>query len=124
MLALFSGIHDDDRFTSMFNSHTASDNGRHSPGLILLQHLVAGCADRGFGSFDIGPGEARYKSSFCKEMEPIFDSVLPLSVRAHAAAIPLRLMFQFKSAVKHNPVLWTVASFVRRHLRGTKSDPA
>ncbi|MES1154837.1 MAG: GNAT family N-acetyltransferase, partial [Pseudorhodoplanes sp.] len=35
MLALFSGIHDGQRFTSMFNSHTGSDNARHSPGLIL-----------------------------------------------------------------------------------------
>lgn len=120
MLALFSGIHDNQRFTSNFNSHTGSDNGRHSPGLILLQHLVADCADRGFSSFDIGPGEARYKSSFCKDLEPIFDSVLPLSARAHAAAIPLRLTFKMKSAVKHNPVLWAVASFVRRILRGLK----
>ena len=122
MLALFSGIHDDQRFTSMFNSHTGGDNARHSPGLILLQHLVAHCADRGFSSFDIGPGEARYKSSFCKELEPIFDSVLPLSARAHAAAIPLRLVFRFKSAIKHNPVLWAVVSFVRRHWRSAKAE--
>lgn len=124
MLALFSGIHDDQRFTSMFNSHTGNDNARHSPGLILLQYLVADCADRGFSSFDIGPGEARYKSSFCKEIEPIFDSVLPLSVRARAAAIPLRLLFRMKSAIKHNPVLWAIASFVRRNLRGAKADRA
>lgn len=122
MLALFSGIHDGQRFTSMFNSHTGSDNARHSPGLILLQHLVADCADRGFSSFDIGPGEARYKSSFCKDLEPIFDSVLPISVRARAAAIPLRLMFRLKSAVKHNPILWMVASFVRRHLHSEKAE--
>ena len=57
------------------------------PGLILLQYLVADCADRGFSSFDIGPGEARYKSSFCKDLEPIFDSVLPLSARGHAAVL-------------------------------------
>ena len=120
MLALFSGIHDNQRFTSMFNSHTGSDNARHSPGLILLQHLVADCADRGFSSFDIGPGEARYKSSFCKDLEPIFDSVLPLSARAHAAAIPLRLMFRLKSAIKHSPALWAIASFVRRMINSAK----
>jgi len=120
MLALFSGIHDGQRFTSNFNSHTGSDNARHSPGLILLQYLVADCADRGFASFDIGPGEARYKSSFCKDLEPIFDSVLPLSARAHAAAIPLRLMFKLKSAIKHSPALWAVASFVRRILNSVK----
>jgi CelD/BcsL family acetyltransferase involved in cellulose biosynthesis len=120
MLALFSGIHDNQRFTSNFNSHTGSDNARHSPGLILLQYLVADCADRGFQSFDIGPGEARYKSSFCKDMEPIFDSVLPLSARAHAAVLPLRLMFKAKSAIKHSPALWAVASSVRRALNSLK----
>lgn len=124
MLALFSGIHDGERFTSMFNSHTGSDHARHSPGLILLQHLVAECADRGFSSFDIGPGEARYKSSFCKDMEPIFDSVLPLSARARTVVFPLRLMFQTKSAIKHNPVLWTAASSVRRWLNSAKADQA
>jgi CelD/BcsL family acetyltransferase involved in cellulose biosynthesis len=120
MLALFSGIHDNQRFTSNFNSHTGSDNARHSPGLILLQYLVAECADRGFSSFDIGPGEARYKSSFCKELEPIFDSVLPLSPRARVVAIPLRLMFKAKSAIKHNAALWAVASSVRRLINNVK----
>ena len=67
MLALFSGIHDSQRFTSMFNSHTASDNARQSPGLMLLQQLIADCARRGFSTFDIGPGEARYKTFFCKD---------------------------------------------------------
>lgn len=114
MLALFSGVHDNWRFTSNFNSHTASDNSRHSPGLILLQHLVSDCADRGFAGFDIGPGEARYKSFFCKHPEPIFDSLLPLSTRAHFAVFPLRAMFKLKSTVKHHPVLWPAAAFVRR----------
>lgn len=122
MLALFSGIHDGSRFTSMFNSHTDSDNARHSPGLILLQHLVADCADRGFQSFDIGPGEARYKSFFCKELEPIFNSVLAVSARAKAVSVPLRLLFQAKSAIKHNPALWAVASSVRRAVNRVKGQ--
>ncbi|NWG23067.1 MAG: GNAT family N-acetyltransferase [Pseudorhodoplanes sp.] len=114
MLALFSGIHDRRRFTSMFNSHTNSENSRQSPGLILLQHVVTDCAARGFESFDIGPGEARYKSFFCKTFEPIFDSILPLSSRARLAVLPVRAAFRLKSEIKHNPTLWSVASFVRR----------
>ena len=62
----------DQRFTSMFNSHTASDNARQNPGLILLQHLISDCARRGFSTFDIGPGEARYKTFFCKDLERIY----------------------------------------------------
>jgi len=114
MLALFSGVHDNWRFTSNFNSHTASEHSRHSPGLILLQHVVNDCADRGFAGFDIGPGEARYKSFFCKHPEPIFDSLLPLSARARVADVPMRALFGLKSTIKHSPVLWPVAAFLRR----------
>lgn len=120
MLALFSGIHDGRRYTSMFNSHTGSDHSRFSPGLILLQYLIADCADRGFEVFDIGPGEARYKTFFCKTFEPIFDSVLPLSARARLAAPVMRGFFALKSEIKHNPALWSAASFVRRTLNHGK----
>jgi CelD/BcsL family acetyltransferase involved in cellulose biosynthesis len=122
MLALFSGIHDGRRYTSMFNSHTGSDNSRYSPGLILLQYLIADCADRGFEVFDIGPGEARYKTFFCKTFEPIFDSVLPLSQRARLAAPAMRGIFALKSEIKHNATLWSAASFVRRVLNRNKRE--
>lgn len=127
MLALFSGIHDNYRFTSSFNSHTGSEYSRQSPGLILLQHLIVDCANRGFETFDIGPGEARYKTFFCKTFEPIFDSILPLSPRAHAAAGPLRTFFAMKSAIKRNPTSWRIASAIRgllNRIRGRKSEPA
>jgi CelD/BcsL family acetyltransferase involved in cellulose biosynthesis len=123
MLALFSGIHDQQRFTSMFNSHTASDNSRYSPGLILLQHLITDCATRGFRSFDIGPGEARYKTFFCKDVELIYDSVLPLSLRGRAAAPALRAVRRAKSAIKRNPKMWQVAHHVRAMLGGHKTKP-
>jgi CelD/BcsL family acetyltransferase involved in cellulose biosynthesis len=124
MLALFSGIHDGYRFTSSFNSHTASEQSRQSPGLILLQHLIVGCADRGFESFDIGPGEARYKAFFCKEFEPIFDSILPLSARGRALAMPLRAFFRLKSKIKRNPTLWRAAYAVRSVLNRMKGHKA
>jgi CelD/BcsL family acetyltransferase involved in cellulose biosynthesis len=112
-LALFSGLHDGHRYTLMFASHTASDHSRQSPGLILLQHLVMNCADRGFESFDIGPGEAHYKTLFCKQFEPIFDSILPLSPRGHAVVWPLRGLLWLKSTIKRTPILWRAASSLR-----------
>ncbi len=124
MLALFSGIHDGQRFTSMFNSHTASDNSRFSPGLILLQHLIADCATRGFRSFDIGPGEARYKTFFCKDIELIYDSVLPLSLRGYFAAPMLRAIRRTKSFIKRNPNLWRVAHNMRAMLGARKNGAA
>ena len=113
MLALFSGIHDSQRFTSMFNSHTASDHSRQSPGLILLQHLISDCARRGFSTFDIGPGEARYKTFFCKDLERIYDSTLALSARGRLAVHGLRAMTWAKGTIKRNPALWRHAHTLR-----------
>jgi CelD/BcsL family acetyltransferase involved in cellulose biosynthesis len=116
LLALFSGIHDGQRFTSNFNSHTLTDYARFSPGLILLQYVIRDCADRGFEAFDVGPGEARYKTFFCKELEPLFDSVLPLSYRGHVAAPFVRSFFRAKTTIKRTPLLWELASSIRRAL--------
>ncbi len=113
MLALFSGVHDHQRFTSMFNSHTASDNARQSPGLILLQHLIADCVRREFATFDIGPGEARYKTFFCKDIERIYDSTLALSPRGKLAVHGLRAMNWAKGTIKRNPTLWRHAHALR-----------
>ena len=117
LLALFSGLHDGRRFTSNFNSHTLSEHSRFSPGLILLQHLIAGCADRGFERFDIGPGEAGYKSFFCREFEPIFDSILPLSARGKMAVLPMRAARWIKTEIKRNPLLWQLANAIRGMLQ-------
>ena len=58
----------------MFNTYTLGENARHSPGLVLLTHMVADSAARGLRSFDIGVGRAHYKSFFCREPEPLFDT--------------------------------------------------
>jgi CelD/BcsL family acetyltransferase involved in cellulose biosynthesis len=121
LLALFSGLHDGRRFTSNFNSHTLSDHSRFSPGLILLQHLIADCADRGFERFDIGPGEAGYKSFFCREFEPIFDSILPLSARGKIAVLPMRAARWIKTEIKRSPLLWPLANAVRGLLQKSAS---
>jgi hypothetical protein len=57
----------------MFNTYTLGEHSRHSPGLILLRHMVVDSADRGLRAFDLGVGKAEYKSTFCDEVEPLFD---------------------------------------------------
>jgi CelD/BcsL family acetyltransferase involved in cellulose biosynthesis len=126
MLALFSGLHDGERFTCAFTSYTSGEMSRHSPGVVLLHRLILACAGRGLRSFDVGPGKARYKSIFCKELEPLFDSVLPLSARGRLLAGPLRTYFGLKSAIKRDTTLWRAASAVRSAMnraRGYKSAP-
>ena len=114
VLALFGTIVDDYRFSSMFNTYTLGENARHSPGLILLMHMIGECADRAVRSFDIGVGKAHYKSFFCKEMEPLFDVFLPLTPRGRLAAPAFRAAFGAKRLIKQQPALWTAFQFLRR----------
>jgi CelD/BcsL family acetyltransferase involved in cellulose biosynthesis len=114
VLALFGAIADEHRFSAMFNTYTRSRNSRHSPGLILLRHMLAGCVDRGIAGFDVGVGRAHYKSFFCKEPEPLFDAFLPLTARGHLAAPMFRLTYAGKRMIKGRPALWAAVQHLRR----------
>jgi CelD/BcsL family acetyltransferase involved in cellulose biosynthesis len=114
VLALFGSTADDYRFSSMFNTYTLGENARHSPGLVLLMHMVAECAARGLRSFDIGVGRAHYKSSFCREPEPLFDTFLPLTLRGRLAAGAFSTAFAAKRMIKQNPALWSAVQALRR----------
>lgn len=124
LLALFAGISDGRRFSGMFNTYTLSDSARQSPGLILLVHLVSNLADRGFQSFDLGAGDAGYKSFFCKEPEPLFDSFVPLTPLGHVAAISSRLVYGLKRYIKQSGKLWDLIRTGRQRLRGNAVDSA
>jgi CelD/BcsL family acetyltransferase involved in cellulose biosynthesis len=114
VLALFGTTADDYRFSSMFNTYTLGENARHSPGLVLLTHMVADCASRGLRSFDIGVGRAHYKSFFCREPEPLFDTFLPLTRRGRLAAAALGTAFAIKRVIKQNQALWSAVQALRR----------
>jgi CelD/BcsL family acetyltransferase involved in cellulose biosynthesis len=114
VLALFGIIADDYRFSSMFNTYTRGENGRHSPGLVLLTHLVADSIARGLRSFDIGVGRAHYKSFFCREPEPLFDTFLPLTQRGRLAAAAFGMAFAIKRVIKQNHALWSAVQAWRR----------
>jgi CelD/BcsL family acetyltransferase involved in cellulose biosynthesis len=118
VLALYGAVVDPYRFSAMFNTYTLSSHARHSPGLILLQHMIAACAQRGARSFDIGVGRAHYKSFFCKEAEPLFDTFLPLTPRGRLAAPAFRATFAAKRMIKSKPALWAAVQFFRRFRAG------
>ena len=114
VLAVYGAIVDRYRFSAMFNTYTLSDQARHSPGLILLRHMIGACAERGTASFDIGVGRARYKSFFCKEPEPLFDTFIALTPRGRLALPALRAAFAAKRTIKSKPALWAGVQSWRR----------
>jgi CelD/BcsL family acetyltransferase involved in cellulose biosynthesis len=118
VLALYGAVVDPYRFSAMFNTYTLSQHARQSPGLILLQHMIGACAQRGARSFDIGVGRAHYKSFFCKEPEPLFDTFLALTPRGRVATPVFRMAFAAKRMIKSKPALWAAVQYVRRARAG------
>lgn len=113
VLALYAGVADGERLSTMISSYTSSENGKNSPGIITLSHAVANVANRGFAVMDLGVGEAEYKFVYCDETEDLFDSFLPLSAAGHAIVPLLRAQSGLKRMIKTTPVLWRAAKTVR-----------
>ncbi len=89
VIAIFAGTEDGRRFSMMFNTYTLSDNAKYSPGLILIRHILEYYARRNYSSLDLGIGGDHYKTMFCKDMEELFDSFIPLTARPADRARPV-----------------------------------
>jgi CelD/BcsL family acetyltransferase involved in cellulose biosynthesis len=114
VLAIFGTIVDNYRASSMFNTYTLGENARYSPGLILLVHMINEFSARGVKTFDIGVGRAHYKSFFCREPEPLFDTFLALTPRGKVFALLLAGIFSMKRLIKNNRSLWSAVQLMRR----------
>jgi CelD/BcsL family acetyltransferase involved in cellulose biosynthesis len=114
VLAIFAGVADGDRFSMMFNTYTVSANSRHSPGLILICHIIDHYVERGYRALDLGVGSDGYKRLFCKADEPIFDCFVPLSPRGAVGAAVMSGVNRTKYFVKHSPALLQAVQGLRR----------
>jgi CelD/BcsL family acetyltransferase involved in cellulose biosynthesis len=114
VLAVIGGSTDGQRFAAMFNSYTQTEHGRWSPGLILVTHVVQNCADRCLTSFDLGAGQAQYKSFFCKDADRLFDSFLAFSAAGHVAAATCQVESTIKRWIKETPAAWNTIQALRR----------
>ena len=115
VVATLGGVRHGTRFSGMLTSFTAEpDIARTSPGELLLGEVMTLHGAAGFTAFDLGIGEARYKESYCPDVEELFDSLVPVSVRGHLVARLEGLRLQAKRAIKQSPWAWPLAQRVRR----------
>jgi CelD/BcsL family acetyltransferase involved in cellulose biosynthesis len=124
LLALFGVLSDGQDLSVMINTYTLSDNARHSPGLILILHLIQFCADRGITGFDLGVGDAQYKSWFCKQPIALFDSFLPLTALGRLSAIGMDTANVVKREIKNTPALWGAYLSLRRAFGSSSGEPS
>lgn len=114
IVATMGGIVGGGRFCAMFNSIVQGPYAVESPGEQLLVNLVRDCCQRGLGTFDLGIGEAHYKSLFCGDAEPLFDSYLPLGAGGRLLALAFRIGASVKRFVKQRQMLWSMVRATRR----------
>ncbi|WP_314962299.1 GNAT family N-acetyltransferase [Bradyrhizobium cosmicum] len=114
VIAIFAGVADGERFSTMFNTYTMSEHARYSPGLILMRYIIDRYAERGYRSLDLGIGSDEYKRMFCKDDEAIFDSFVPLTSRGKLAAMAMSSLSHGKRLVKQNQMLFDLARRLRQ----------
>ncbi|MFB9265035.1 GNAT family N-acetyltransferase [Bradyrhizobium erythrophlei] len=117
VIAIFAGVSDGHRFSMMFTTYTMSQNAKFSPGLILMRDIIDHFTDQNYRAFDFGVGSHDYKRLFCKDWEPIFDSLIPLSVRGRFAIGAMSAVNEAKRLVKSNPALLDLAQNLRSRFR-------
>ena len=117
ILSICACVADGQRFSTMFNTYTISDNARYSPGLILFCKMVDHYGELGYTSHDFGVGYDDYKTTFCKEDEPIVDGFIPLTARGKFAALGMSSLTHAKRLVKQNPALMQMAMVLRKAIR-------
>lgn len=118
VLAIYAGMADGQRFSTMFGTYTESPNARYSPGKVLTRVLIDHYAERNYSGFDLGIGDSAYKYTFCKENEALFDSYVGLSYRGTAVATAMAHLAGAKRRIKQNPTLLTWAARARGLWRG------
>ena len=90
------------------------DIARHSPGDQLIAAVMGRMADRGFTSFDLGIGEARYKASFCPAEVALVDSYIGVTALGRIASTTMSQAVVAKRRIKQSPHLWPLIQRARR----------
>lgn len=100
-----------------------SEAARFSPGELLLVDLIGRKCREGFGVFDLGVGEARYKTTICDDSDRLVDTFLPLTTKGRAYAWFSRTKRVIKRRIKASPLGLKVAQRVSGWL-GRRQRPA
>jgi CelD/BcsL family acetyltransferase involved in cellulose biosynthesis len=115
IVATFGGLAQRDRFCGMFISYDADPEiARCSPGQLLIIEIVRGLTARGFTTFDLGVGEARYKDANCEADEPLFDAAVGVTPLGYVAGAGALMQRRIKRWVKRTPWARGLAVGLRR----------
>jgi CelD/BcsL family acetyltransferase involved in cellulose biosynthesis len=121
VIAIFACVNDRERYSSMFNSFALGPVARFSPGMVLISYILKDCIECGIKAFDLGVGDAEYKTYFCDRREILFDSYFGLSAKGQAYVAALSAKSTLKRWIKRSPAMMKFIAAARR-LRADKSE--
>ncbi|WP_306225579.1 GNAT family N-acetyltransferase [Bosea beijingensis] len=122
-VATYVGAIQGERFSGMATSFDmASETVKTSPGELLLAELIRLKAREGIAVFDLGVGEARYKTTFCDDHDDLVDSFLPLTLKGRVFARIARTKRELKRQIKRSPAALKLAHRASGWLRGKRSE--
>jgi CelD/BcsL family acetyltransferase involved in cellulose biosynthesis len=120
-VATYVGAVQGARFSGMATSFDlGSETARTSPGEILLVELIKRKCQAGFTMFDLGVGEARYKTTICDDSDELVDTFFPLTAKGRAYAGYSQAKRALKRRIKASPLALKAAQRVLGLLRRRK----
>ncbi|MGO4172537.1 GNAT family N-acetyltransferase [Bosea sp. TAF32] len=122
-VATYVGAAQGERFSGMATSFDMdSETIRTSPGELLLAELIRQKCNDGSAVFDLGVGEARYKTTFCDDHDDLVDTFLPLTLKGRLFAATARAKRELKRRIKASPLALRLAQRASGWLHGKKRD--
>jgi CelD/BcsL family acetyltransferase involved in cellulose biosynthesis len=113
--AVYGGAAHRGHWSGMFNSFDAAyDIARSSPGDLLLMNIMSQQCLAGTKQFDLGIGEARYKTIFCGDAVELYDSFLAVNNKGRLFLLIQALALRTKSGIKSHRGLFHL--FRRLHV--------
>lgn len=123
-VATYVGATQGERFSGMATSFDMSSaTVRTSPGELLLAELIRQKCDDGLAVFDLGVGEARYKTTFCDDHDDLVDTFLPLTFKGRLFAAMARAKRELKRRIKSSPVALKLAQRAAGWLHRKEPEP-
>ncbi len=120
-VATYVGATQGARFSGMATSFDmGSEAVKTSPGELLLADLIRLKAGEGIAVFDLGVGEARYKTTFCDEHDDLVDSFVPLTFKGTVFARIARTKRELKRRIKRSPLALKLAHRASGWLRSKR----
>lgn len=116
-VATYVGAVQGQRFSGMATSFDmACEAAKASPGEILLVDLIRTKCHDGIAVFDLGVGEARYKTTICDDRDDLVDTFVPLTLKGRGFALVAKARRAAKRRIKASPTALRIAQRASRWL--------